>query len=347
MRQNRKRTKLAALAALCVLLCACVALSGKDAPEQDRGLTFDHALHVEADMACTDCHDFESEIRPDHSICSMCHDLPEDHEIPEDEADREGCALCHNRPDFSVSPRVARLPEENIFDHAAHIAAEVECSACHDEETRALPKGSLKPFCMDCHAQQADKPELNGCATCHQELSKEALPKFREGRRIAHDALDIWEITHGREARVGEAYCNLCHEAEADCQDCHRVNAPKSHNVTWRRRTHGLEASWDRRKCAACHEEESCERCHENTKPASHRSFFGAPRNGHCVQCHFPQNQNGCATCHEDITHREAMASPHALGIYPSACGTCHPGGMPYRAPHPMNNTVRCIVCHR
>jgi len=198
---------------------------------------------------------------------------------------------------------------------------------------------------MDCHGKT--DPKMNACSFCHSELSKESVPKFRRGTRIAHDAPEVWELVHGREARADAAYCAMCHEDEKDCVECHRREAPKSHTVTWRRRTHGLQANWDRQKCAACHEEDMCVRCHANTEPSSHRSGFGNPVNSHCVQCHFPQQDNGCTVCHETIEHRQARPSPHSRGVFPADCGRCHPGGLPHRAPHPMNNSARCVVCHR
>ncbi len=346
MRQFPRRTKIVATLLLGGFLVACVMLRNQAPDAMDRGLTFDHALHVDQGMDCTDCHDLgvENPVSPNHDVCGMCHDIPGT-EAPEEEADREACAMCHERPDYSVSPRAPRLSRERKFSHVPHLDAEVACTVCHDEANRALPKGDLMAFCMDCH--EKTDPEMNACSVCHTRLSRETAPQFRRGMRIAHDAPEVWELVHGREARVDEAYCAICHEGETDCAECHRRTPPTSHTVTWRRRTHGLQAEWDRRKCAVCHEEDSCARCHGNNEPSSHRSGFGSPVNSHCVQCHFPQQDNNCTECHESIDHRQARSSPHARGVFPADCGRCHPGGLPQRAPHPLNNSVRCVVCHK
>ena len=66
----------------------------------------------------------------------------------------------------------------------------------------------------------------------------------------------------------------------------------------------------------------------------------------HCVQCHFPERDTGCAVCHQNIEHPSARRSPHALGVFPADCARCHPGAIPDQAPHFSNSTVRCTQCH-
>ena len=146
---------------------------------------------------------------------------------------------------------------------------------------------------------------------------------------------------------MDEAFCYICHDTgEAFCADCHQKNPPDDHTLSWRRRTHGLEAAWNREKCAACHEEDSCLKCHQNTKPTSHRGSFLRGMQTHCVQCHFPERDTGCAVCHQNIEHPSARRSPHALGVFPADCARCHPGAIPDQAPHFSNSTVRCTQCH-
>jgi hypothetical protein len=143
------------------------------------------------------------------------------------------------------------------------------------------------------------------------------------------------------------AYCSLCHDEQESCESCHTQNPPKDHTLAWRRKTHGLEATWDRASCAVCHEEDSCLKCHRNSTPSSHRAGWGSPLNRHCVNCHYPAEQSGCTVCHETIEHEDAMRSPHNLGIFPPNCNLCHPGGLPHQAPHLLNSTVHCVVCHK
>lgn len=343
-------------AALCaVLLAACATVRPPKPPTRtERGLTFSHSLHMNAKMECADCHDFlaRKPLALNHQLCSVCHvgaapptqaapDTPE-HQGP----DAQNCALCHVTPDYSVGERQKRFLDEIIWDHKPHIENDVACDACHgDPDQKPLPAHMLMPDCMACHGQ-VDK-KLNACSTCHKELDTDVVPLFHGTRRIQHDAPAIWEKTHGRESMQDAQYCAICHTDEGYCADCHRVTKPQSHTISWEQRTHGMEAMWNRQNCSTCHEEDSCMRCHENTKPQSHIGSFGSPVNSHCVNCHYPRGETSCATCHQEIGHEKAMASIHKLGLYPPNCALCHPGGVPTRAPHILNSTVECRVCHQ
>lgn len=343
MNFNRKTLQLASGVAVIVYVAACVALNTRapEANRADRGFRFPHDVHIADGTECSTCHDFlaESPMKLDHAFCALCH------EVPEEQPTAEACGYCHTRPDNSVSPRAPFLLAELKFDHRPHVEKEVACSVCHaDPDARPISAQPLKAFCMDCHGEQ--QPSLNDCPVCHRELNVDVVPKFRRGMRLAHDAPQVWEHAHGREARVDTAFCAQCHAQEEDCEACHAVQKPMNHTVAWKRRTHGLHATWDRQSCAVCHEEDSCLKCHQNTQPDNHRGRFGAPVNTHCIQCHFPAQNTNCTVCHEEVRHRRALPSPHLFGVYPPDCARCHPGGLPTRAPHLTNSTVRCIVCH-
>ncbi len=326
-----------------LLLClavACSTLTQQSGARRDRGLRFPHEKHTE-DMACTDCHDMADPeaVIPDHDLCSTCHDIDTDNPAPEQ------CGLCHTREDYSLDARARALTDEVKFSHDPHAAAELECVACHEKpDERLLPDKPMKPFCMDCHAQK--NPRLNACEVCHATWNKDVVPQYRSGSRIQHDAPQIWAHLHGKEARIDPAYCKLCHDTETSCEECHRTTPPRDHTVSWRRQGHGFHATIDRGKCVVCHEEDSCIECHENTQPSSHRGSWGHPMNGHCISCHYPPERTNCTVCHESVEHDGAMPSPHDFGLYPGACGLCHPGGVPYRAPHLLNSTVSCKTCH-
>ncbi|MBI4559507.1 MAG: cytochrome c3 family protein [Candidatus Hydrogenedentes bacterium] len=307
----------------------------------DRGFKFPHVTHKEQGIGCTDCHVFEGGQyqAPNHELCSTCH------EILNEPRDAESCKFCHLRADQLVDDRVKLLTDEQRFSHETHIAKGLDCTACHeDPNEKPFPEGPLMPFCMDCHGKT--EPKLLECKVCHTQIDKDVRPQYRGKTRIQHDAPEIWKRVHGQESKIDPAYCALCHDAESSCEDCHRKTPPDNHTITWRRKLHGLHAEWDRNTCAICHEEDSCLKCHKNTQPSSHRGGWGRPGNLHCLTCHYPQEKTNCTVCHEDIEHPQAIPSPHNLGIFPPNCALCHPGGLPNRAPHVMNSTVRCIVCH-
>lgn len=343
-----------AAASLTLYVGACVTLRGVFPREADRGLAFPHAIHTEQGLDCTDCHFLESEegetlpmpLVPQHENCNLCHDIIGDAE------DTSSCNLCHTRPDQLVDDRVNLLQAEQIFNHQPHVDAEVACTVCHENpDGRRLPNVPIMEWCMDCHAEQSPEQtetvaDLNDCATCHTIYREELRPTHRGETRIAHDVPALWEHVHGRESAMDEAFCAKCHTEQEDCEACHRIQEPDDHTLAWRRKTHGLHATWERQKCAVCHEEESCMQCHENTRPTSHRARWGRPANSHCANCHFPAEQNNCTVCHQRIDHPTALPSPHTIGIYPQNCALCHPGGIPTRAPHVQNSSVTCAVCH-
>ncbi len=330
------------IALLAIMLGACATIGTiiSSRGGHDRGHRFTHNIHENEGLDCDLCHELDDSGwpgMPDHDMCSVCHEIDEDN--PDDH-----CARCHTRPDQSIDPAAPRLSDEVRFSHQTHDDGGVECATCHaDSERRALQEKNIMDWCMDCHAQT--NPELNECSVCHTVLDKDVRPTSRQGIPIAHGNPQLWEKVHGRESRRDLEFCLTCHDHETSCEECHRRNPPDSHNLAWRRRSHGVRASWDRQNCAVCHEEDSCVRCHQKTTPVSHGAGWGPPHNRHCVSCHFPPSNTGCAVCHENIEHRRARISPHTLGIY-GECSRCHPGAVPYRAPHIMNTSVRCIVCH-
>lgn len=355
-RSARVTAVLVGLVAFSVLAGSCMTareLSRNDKKAAlDRGYIFSHAVHVEAGMDdCTVCHDPAAGnptalSTPGHDLCSVCHEIPESNMVaPEDPLEQEKCTFCHTRPDYSVSPWKSSLSDEVKWQHAAHITAEISCATCHTElDTRSIATMPSKAFCMDCHQQSG--PEMNACAVCHSTITMDSIPQFRNGERVAHDSPEIWKKLHGREARVDAAYCAMCHESQNRCDDCHSVMQPDDHTLAFKNRTHGHIASWDRNSCAACHDESFCVKCHQESTPASHHAGWAEPRNTHCVNCHMPAERTGCVVCHENIEHESARPSPHSVGIFPPNCAECHPGGLPHQAPHLLNSTVHCVVCH-
>ncbi len=341
-------TRKLAYAAICgyvALTGALMAIGNAAEKSGDRGIEFSHDFHAgELEIGCADCHRYGAgeEFMPGHQLCGVCHEMDEGSPFAAD------CAQCHTRDDRSVDPTLDLLGGERKFSHFPHLENNVDCSSCHDNPDRSrIAEGPLMARCVSCHELLG--PEMTECGVCHRVIDEETMPQFRGASRINHDVPALWTRNHGHEYQADPQFCAVCHEdEEAFCASCHRQEKPQSHTLTWARRTHGLRASFDPTRCAVCHEEDSCVQCHQQTQPTSHRrAGWDGPADRHCVSCHMPPQNNNCTVCHETIEHPSARSSPHKFGRFPQACSKCHPGGNPYRAPHPTNSTARCVFCHR
>lgn len=276
-----------------------------------------HEPHIAAEVACSDCH-----VDPDR---------PTRRQIP-DATLKQFCMNCHgeSQPYTPEMRRLLAMEEE-----------ELEITLAEDASLRAMIDEIGMP-------PAPGIVDLLDCSVCHQELDKDVIPTQRDGRPLPHDNPGIWERVHGREYQANPEFCTQCHVSEEQCDSCHSTQAPRNHTLSWRRMTHGLQATWNRQSCAVCHEEDSCIKCHQSSTPRSHRQAgWDRPVNRHCVSCHYPPERSSCTVCHEDIQHRRASPSPHLRGLFPANCASCHPGGLPHRAPHPLNSTVHCTECHQ
>jgi len=328
-----------ALAALMALAGAgCVLLDRFGSAGQAR-FAFSHRLHVgEEQLECVSCHEDA--------------DVSDDPGMPAPES----CAACHGTLDADKPPErrvetlfaegrykaahASLLDEEQIFSHQRHVTAGQECGACHAdiESDRSIDAdiGVTMERCMDCHAQQR---VANACETCHTLIRGDWEPQSHQ-----HN----WKLMHGRIARAGSKAgadnCALCHQ-ESACLTCHQIEAPQNHNNFFRSRGHGMAAMIDRQNCAACHEPSSCDSCHADTLPMSHRGAWGAPKDTHCLGCHFPLVSEGCIVCHKD-TPSHALATP--LPSFPPHnpamnCRQCH--GISAALPH-VDKGDQCTLCH-
>ena len=296
---------------------------------------FDHSAHAaDRELDCGFCHvpDREGKMRrPGPQLCTPCHEQlglgPEslDVETLFDESGRYRAT------------GVADLGPSMLFDHNAH-QGHAECADCHGDiaTSDGIPMPSIqKDDCMDCHASSGAS---NECSVCHVAIDRHWQPATHGG---------LWEREHGavvrREDDALVNRCELCHVGEQSCDACHRLVQPRSHTNFFRIRGHGILASIDRESCVTCHRPDFCNRCHQVTPPRSHRAGFGSPRNRHCVGCHTPLADSGCATCHKATpSHRGPGLPP---GHHPAMdCRRCHGNGV--RLPHPDNGT-QCTDCHR
>lgn len=315
---------------LCVSGCMLI-----DAFRGERRFAFTHATHAKGEgLSCADCHadaTTSDELAPlSIEACSECH-AKLDAEKPE----AERAASLFDAAGFRAA-HASRQKDEVRFPHAHH-ASKYTCAECHPGLTSNTDVRDLAPMpmqqCMDCHAREKAP---NACATCHVRIDERWAPPNH-----AH----AWKEHHGLVARSAcertADRCSICH-TESSCLACHKEEAPKGHTLAFRARAHGMLASLDRESCAACHEPASCDRCHREVLPKNHTASFTSSFAGHCITCHFPLREEGCAACHKSTPGHRATPKP-ADHTPVMICRQCH--GTTAALPH-ADKGDDCNACH-
>ncbi len=280
------------------------------------------------------------------------------------------------------------------FSHKTHVEGEeLECMDCHlgydEKDEVGYPR--LKA-CMMCHEDFDEDVEPEARADAFYEDGKYLVSRV--------SALDL-EVTFSHLQHVtDEEGCISCHEAvvasddvkpwmamtmkqcvdchietgdPTDCNSCHqdvRADiAPRTHEGAWDR-YHGLDvrSSSDRTvdRCEMCHEESTCESCHQSEPPVNHSNYWRRRAHGltarmdreNCDTCHGPDY---CDSCHSTATPRShtglwgSSRNTHCYGCHISdaeqSCFMCHAAGVPSHAlapPQPPGHdpSSDCRSCH-
>lgn len=335
-------------------------------PPQQIPLHFDHALHLEQDMKCTDCHDVENSRHvgdrslPPESTCSSCHDTDKD------------CQMCHQGfdPTAMVKPRPVVVPTAHLkFDHQVHLERNVPCATCHGSfekvglATRAqLPKMET---CLECHREGGDAS--GACSVCHLTEAGGGLQRLLPGgARLIPEAGNPFGVhhgpgyqwSHGDDARNARQVCASCHGMD-ECLACHdgAIKSLRVHPNDWLS-LHAVVSKHRPMECSSCHNQQDlCVTCHERVgigpqaDPALRArnlavhppGWVGSPgeKNLHgvwasrniesCVSCH---REEGCIQCHATKRRQGHGHNPHPPGFRKQACGIF------------QSNARVCLKCH-
>jgi hypothetical protein len=332
-------------------------------PKQRIPLDFDHEYHVRAPdeaknlkgeaLSCTFCHENVSDQAdpgatdiPGHAVCESCHaDWIGTDAAP---APTKECARCHKdlRPTAAgaavrTSTRAAKMsiPVPNIkFGHAEHVAADLECVACHGN----VPKKAL--------ATRDDFPTMDRCIECHQEkgISTECkschltgatgrlVTDFPSGElmplRYHGSAVHTGDFVraHAAPAQRDPNYCKQCHGTE-DCMECHDSvgRDTRYHPGDWLA-VHSIKSRIDDVRCTSCHRQQTfCLDCHVRsgvativavnspatiTRQTVRKDTTGAATGPHPMAAdgwlspasknfhgfHANRAMNACASCHQE-----------------------------------------------
>ena len=324
---------------------------------------FPHSTHVDADVACTNCHQMEKVSKLEASVRHVS--------IPAHPAKLKACQDCHDKDPAPKLPARAR-PFRITFDHAAHLPrVNGDCKRCHgappeagDAEAKAPPMAA----CTSCHNHQRDFAQAR-CTPCHVDLKG-----YKPETAFAHQG--DWLHTHGSLARSSADTCAACHD-QTYCAQCHspqtaagrpsilfpeRVDRAFIHRGDYVSR-HMIEAGANPASCRRCHGPAFCQACHEEQgmsqfvasyrRPPSHEQANWAlpatagslPKHAHAGR----RDISSCASCHDQGAQATCVGCHRVGGI---ATNPANPNG-----PHPMSFITKhrgedksknsiCAACH-
>jgi hypothetical protein len=232
------------------------------------------------------------------------------------------------------------------FDHAGHaeMAGMTEgCAVCH----HYTPEGAAHPACKSCHElspQREDlrKPSLKAayhrqCMGCHRDWSGGTqcgichLPKTGQEQPVPTPE----EILPRMHPPLPKPHTEIYEP----------TSKPKpGEKIIFRHKEHvdrfGL-------KCAECHREDSCSRCHSERKEGEEPVKTHAEHHAPCSNCHDVDNKDACDHCHWKEGEPKPKPFDHdtlgwPLGKYHSelSCRACHQS-VPFRKLDPD-----CNSCH-
>ncbi|MFH0980949.1 MAG: cytochrome c3 family protein [Planctomycetota bacterium] len=295
------------------------------------------------DLSCDFCHTCEKPTR-ERSCLRVC---------PRTSAAAIAKELSQKRgPDIVILDELQDLYLPVPFDHRGHaqMAEMTEgCAVCH----HYTPEGSAHPACKNCHealpkgkektsVEDMRKPSLKAayhrqCMSCHREWSRGTQCDACHPPRTSPDQ----KIPTSRDL-LGPMHPPIP-EPHTEIYTPQSEPAPGA-KIIFRHKEHidrfGL-------KCAECHREDSCLRCHEKVAKGEERTRTHAEHHKPCSLCHNVENKDACDHCH----WKEGQAKPkpfdHADVGWPLSkhheklgCRSCHP-----RAPF-VKRDKNCNACH-
>jgi len=264
------------------------------------------------------------------------------------------------------------------FDHQGHAAMAGMtrgCAVCH----HYTPEGLQHPACKTCHevaplTDDIHKPGLKGayhrqCMSCHREWSGEArcgachLPKT--GRATRGEK----KIAPTKDDLIGRMHPPIP-EPEVEVYETKWEGYSPS-KVTFRHKAHIHEYGL---RCAECHREDGCARCHEEGRQHvqrvrglddHHKPCLDCHRNVTCSRCHYEENAQPPAAFDHAATgwplkpyHQKAGCRACHVAVpfvrLDRSCASCHQGFDPSRFDHAVTGqllseehaSVDCETCH-
>lgn len=196
-------------------------------------------------------------------------------------AEKRPCVKCHKWTAHfeTYMPKHKKMPFSGVcVSYGCHVGTKApsQCFNCHHvlhnsvaqwkQAHPAVVKAVGENGCLEsCH-------RVEQCQTCHTtgQMPQVAKPVIRTGvdaiERL-HVKAD-WRLkTHGTQALLDRKRCLLCHQSEAECQECHRFR-PAFHGdpTTWIGTHNKIAKKVDSPRCLECHQRAWCDKCHKQFK---------------------------------------------------------------------------------
>jgi hypothetical protein len=346
-----------------VLAAACGYKPVKEGyPANQPAYVFPHGTHVDADVACTACHEMSKATRLDPAVRHV--------KIPAPVTKQKVCADCHDKEPVLSIPKRDRAYRVN-FSHQDHLTRVQDCKACHvkvPEVGDTAPATPPMATCTACHYHQQEFAQAR-CTPCHVDLKG-----YQPESAFRHEG--NWIAMHGALARPSAESCAQCHD-QTFCVTCHspattptkietifpeRVDRAFIHRGDYVSR-HMVDAAAQPANCRRCHGSQFCDACHaaNNFSPSSSAANLIAP----------PSHSSGWSNTvpgdggrHRTAARRDisSCAACHDQRGPVNSCRTCHGGNSGPSAlrfnPHPkkfldqfklsdVKNNSMCRECHR
>ncbi|HUU86066.1 MAG TPA: cytochrome c3 family protein [Phycisphaerae bacterium] len=254
--------------------------------------------------------EFAQKVGPDVVILDELEDLflpvPFDHKGHAEMAEMtNGCRVCHHY-----------TPEG--MTHPA-------CKSCHekalvrDDMRKPALKGAYHRQCMSCHREWAGNDK---CAWCHPPKTGSRGPNH-----TAQRAPTVHDILGTMHPPIPEPDTEIYQPSVKPSVGTHVIFRHKDHIHRF-----GL-------KCAECHQEDNCGRCHEEGRKHEQRRRTLADHHRPCDRCHAEDVAEGgrCKYCHWTEGEPRPPTFDHATTGWPlsryhldKSCRGCHKT-VPYR----------------
>lgn len=206
------------------------------------------------------------------------------------------------------------------------------CAVCH----HYTPEGAAHPACKSCHEvspvrEDMRKPSLKAayhrqCLSCHREWSHETACEVCHQAKAGRPAAADPGRTPTKDDIMGQMHPPIP-EPETAVYETKYKYVPGT-KVTFRHKEHIHRFGF---RCAECHHEDNCSRCHEEGKSQVHRVKTLDEHHKPCASCHDTDSPPACDRCHWQEGEQPPGPFDHAATGWPlgryheeQSCRVCH-----------------------